>query len=473
MNKNALDSFWDLTLRNFRTAWDKIASNNKEADKIKVSSDIQGSDYHVIVGHMKDCLDGKGGEVSARKRAAELGRTYLSLSNQGRKKFLQILSNEFGTDKTLIDAAVANLNQKKAPSERFLAEQTLRQALKAPRVDLLKQFNALPEGVKFLVDLRAELILLAREDESLKGLEVDLRDLLSSWFDVGFLELKQITWDASASLLEKFFTYEAVHEIIDWDDLKNRLAADRRCFAYFHPRMPYEPLIFVWVALVDGVSDNIADLLDKDAPLVSSDKANTAIFYSISNAQIGLSGINFGNFLIKRVVDSLSKELPNITSFATLSPIPGFKKWLSSQSNSEISNLLSDDQVQLLVKSTSEESVMSALEQLLSRKNWHLDEKLLEVLREPLIRLAAHFILFEKRSGCTAADSVAHFHLNNGARLHRFNWLADLSPRGLSQSYGIMLNYLYDLKTIDSNHEAYRTGRPVMLSKQVDEVLKG
>jgi malonyl-CoA decarboxylase len=237
--------------------------------------------------------------------------------------------------------------------------------------------------------------------------------------NVGFLELRQITWNAAASLLEKLIAYEAVHEIKGWDDLKNRLALDRRCFAYFHPRMPNEPLIFVWVALVEGIADNVHVLLDPDAPLGNPETADSAIFYSISNAQAGLTGINFGNFLVKRVVDSLSRELPNIENFATLSPIPGFNLWLDQCRLDENFDLLTPEQSDVLMATANTDSPNAALIELLSRNNWYLDVALSNILKMPLLRLCAHYLSLEKRAEGTAADSVAHFHLNNGAGLER------------------------------------------------------
>ncbi len=472
MSENNTSSFWGRTLRNLRGAWDKIASDTGAPSEITVTPNLDDKDRQKLIEHMQACLDARGGEVSARKRAAALGHAYLSLNEEGRKKFLAILATEFDTDRQAINEAVSNLSQAEDGETRFKTEQNLRKALKAPRVHLLTQFNALPEGVKFLVDMRQELIPWAKQDAALKGLDGDLKSLLTGWFDVGFLELTQITWQAPASLLEKFFVYEAVHEIKGWDDLKNRLASDRRCFAFFHPRMPEEPLIFVWVALVKGIADNVQVLLDQDAPLGDPETADSAIFYSISNAQVGLSGINFGNFLIKRVVDSLSKELPNLKNFATLSPLPGFKRWLDGRLFEAPFDLLTPEQNEALMELTSKGSPEAALNELLSRDRWQEDKQVSEALREPLLRLCAHYLLLEKRNGGTAADSVAHFHLNNGARVEQLNWQADLSKRGLAQSAGVMLNYLYDLKTIDSNHESYRAGEEVMASAQVKNLLK-
>src|SRR5438874_6049348 len=289
---------------------------------------------------MLSCLDGRGGEVTARARAAELGRTYLALNPGGRERFLRLLASEFDTDHDAVDRCCAGLAAVDTTAERIAAERALRAALLPPRVTLLRQFNALPEGVKFLVDRRAELIAIANGDFVLRGLADDLRDLLANWFDIGFLELQRITWDAPASLLEKLMAYEAVHEIRGWTELKNRLEADRRCFAFFHPRMPDERLIFVEVALVTGMTGDIHALLDEAAPITDPHLADTAIFYSISNCQAGLAGISFGDFLIKRVVDALAIELPGLKVFATLSPVPGFRAWLEEQTRAGRGDLL-------------------------------------------------------------------------------------------------------------------------------------
>ncbi len=275
---------------------------------------------------LRDCLEGKGGEVSARARAAALGRTYLALNDAGRERFLRVLATEFDIDRAAVQATWERLRRAKSDDEQRRLERALRQALEAPRVKLLTQFNALPEGVKFLVDLRAELMALGASDPALASLELDLKGLLAGWFDIGFLEVKRITWELPASLLEKLIVYEAVHAIRSWTDLKNRLEADRRCFAYFHPRMPDEPLIFVEVALTQGMADDVQILLDEKAPVDDPADADTAIFYSISNCQRGLTGISFGDFLIKRVVDQLAAELPHLTTYATLSPVAGLSR---------------------------------------------------------------------------------------------------------------------------------------------------
>ena len=293
-------------------------------DILDPDPDLKKGDAERIRERLWACLEGKGGEVSARNRAAELGKAYMQLSETGRRRYLTILATEFDRDPEAAERAAAALAAA-TPEGRAAAEDALRDALSAPRERLLRQFNALTDGVKFLVDLRYDLMRFARGDEALSGLEKDLKRLLASWFDVGFLKLRRIDWNAPASLLEKLIDYEAVHAIRSWQDLKNRLDSDRRCYAFFHPSMPDEPLIFVEVALEAGLADNVHALLDEESPVGDASRADTAVFYSISNAQRGLAGIAFGDFLIKRVVDDLRAELPNLKTFARFlrSPVSG------------------------------------------------------------------------------------------------------------------------------------------------------
>jgi malonyl-CoA decarboxylase len=352
--------------------------------------------------------------------------------------------------------------------QRAATERALRAALEPPRITLLRKFNALPEGVKFLVDQRAELIELGHGDTLLAGLEEDLKRLLANWFDIGFLELKRITWESPAALLEKLMAYEAVHEIRGWTDLKNRLEADRRCFAFFHPRMPDEPLIFVEVALVSGMTGDIQALLDEAAPIGDPHSADTAIFYSISNCQRGLAGISFGDFLIKRVADALATELPGLKVFATLSPVPGFRDWLEQQSRSGSSDLLLPAE-RTAIEAFGEGVPERDLPALLDR---HADPRIADILRDPLIRLCARYLLRERTPSGRALDPVAHFHLSNGARVERLNWLGDTSAKGLQQSAGIMVNYLYRLADIEANHEAYRGEGRVVASSSIRNLIR-
>lgn len=458
----------DRTLRNLRTAWTELSDSTRYYLSGAPRPDLPGDDLGKIRQQMLDCQEAKGGEVSARARAAELGRSYLALNATGRKRFLTLLAEEFGPDRAQVAAAVEALQQVGDEEGRRRAERQLREALVPHWRRLLTRFNALPEGVKFLVDLRAELLPMARSSPELADLDADLRDLLAAWFDVGLLELRRITWDAPAALLEKLIAYEAVHKIRSWEDLKNRLDSDRRCFAYFHPNMPQEPLIFVEVALVDGMSSGVQALLDESAPSTDPKAANAAIFYSISNAQRGLAGISFGNFLIKRVVDELEHEFPNLKSFATLSPIPGFRAWYAEAAEADDGPSLTAPERRGLLQALGLEDDSSADTELvaaaLARDGWPADSALSEALKAPLMRMAARYLTTAKRRNGNARDPVAHFHLSNGARMERLNWLGDPSPNGLQQSCGMMINYLYKLGEIDDNHEAYSDGGRVATS---------
>jgi len=462
------ESVFDRTLTNLRSAWREIAESARGVLAGAPRPESAAADADQLRHQMLSCLDGRGGEVTARARAADLGRTYLSLDAEGRERFLQLLAGEFDVDRHEIDRCCNELINSSGLDQRAATERALRAALEPPRITLLRQFNALPEGVKFLVDRRAELIDLRQRHPLLAGLEEDLKRLLANWFDIGFLELKRITWESPAALLEKLMAYEAVHEIRGWTDLKNRLDADRRCFAFFHPRMPDEPLIFVEVALVAGMTGDIHALLDEAAPIGDPHSADTAIFYSISNCQLGLAGISFGDFLIKRVVDALATELPRLKVFATLSPVPGFRTWLERHSRPASGDLLLPAE-RSAIEALGGEAPERDLAALLDH---YADPRIAAALRDPLIRLCARYLLHERRPSGRALDPVAHFHLSNGARVERLNWLGDTSPKGLQQSAGIMVNYLYRLSEIEANHEAYRGEGRVAASSSIRNLLR-
>jgi len=462
----APEGLWDRTLRKMRRAWPiGVPASLKDA----VSADLGGDDVQRIRQQIDDCLQARGGEVSARARAAELGETYLVLNKEGRQRFLQLLASDYDVDAHAIEAAIsARSDVQNDPRARRQAESRLRETLRAPRVALLSQFNALEEGVKFLVDLRAELIPLARTDDGLKALDQDVYRLLTSWFDVGFLELRRITWDSPASLLEKLTKYEAVHAIRSYEDLKNRLGDDRRCYAYFHPHIPDEPLIFVEVALVNGIAGNVHALLDEKAPLGDPERADTAIFYSISNCQKGLAGVSFGNFLIKGVVSDLLRELPNLKTFCTLSPVPGFRTWLNEQIESDALNLAKGE-IRALRALTDDARTPEEFAKILNRDDAGNERS--EELEPLLIRTCARYLL-EARRGDRALDRVAHFHLSNGARIERLNWAGDLSHNGIRQSASIMVNYLYKLSDIEKNHEAYSSSSTIAASAAVRKLAR-
>ena len=451
-----------------RGAWRDIAVSFSGTVKPDLSSE---SDIGRLREQMQSCLEARGGEVSARARAASLGRTFMVLDQKGRERFLRVLAEDFDVDAEAIEAELARL-QEASPHELPKIYATLRRSLEPRRIKLLTQFNALQEGVKFLVDLRADLRRLTGKNMAFRALDDDLRQLLASWFDVGFLDLRRITWDSPASLLEKLIAYEAVHEIRSWDDLKNRLDSDRRCFAFFHPRMPDEPLIFVEVALVNGLAGNVQELLDEKAPLVDPDVADTAIFYSISNAQRGLAGISFGGFLIKRVVDVLQGEFHGLKTFSTLSPVPGFRSWLDEALKAEPQLLTKSEDDALREAAKVVEPDKNPLEAVLANPEWTNDEDLAAALEPILSRLCARYLLKEKGQDGRAKDPVAHFHLTNGALVERICWKGDTSSGGVKRSGGMMVNYLYRLDKIEENHEGYTGEGKIRASTAVNRLLK-
>ncbi|WP_372831163.1 malonyl-CoA decarboxylase [Pontibacterium sp.] len=450
-------SILDRTLNHLKKAWHDL-SVDRLKDTLELSPELTEKDHALLRQWMDSCLTNTGGEVAARRRAAQLGENYLALNAEGRKKFLLLLNQHYDVDNNAVEQAIEAWRHADDDT-RAAARVQLRDTLDPPRVKLLAQFTELPEGVKFLVDMRAELLALKREEPELAPLESDMKRLLANWFDIGLLQLERISWQSSAQLLEKLIAYEAVHAIQSWDDLKNRLDSDRRCFAFFHPNMPQEPLIFVEVALVKGLADNVQKLLDEDAPILDLKEADTAIFYSISNAQKGLAGISFGNFLIKRVVAELQHDFPALKRFSTLSPIPGFQRWLNKQTNADLETLPGG------------KNWLQIAEPRLP-EGWHLDEEVAEKRREPLLQLAAHYLTVEKRRGITALDPVAHFHLSNGAEVAQLNWLADNSDNGLKQAAGLMVNYLYDLPHIESRSQDYSAQASIAQSAKIKALCK-
>ncbi|MDI9335366.1 MAG: malonyl-CoA decarboxylase [Cytophagales bacterium] len=385
-------------------------------------------------------------QTEAGLRAVKIIDWYATAPEAHRVDLCLLMSEKFAPDIEGLRVAKEHYEQSLSTSEQGMAEIKLRRALISPRRRLLQSFAAHPLGIRFLVDLRAQLLGWLAHEPRLRTLDAELEALFTAWFDVAFLELKRITWDSPASLLEKLIQYEAVHDIKSWDDLKNRLDADRRCYGFFHPRLPSEPLIFVEVAFAnkfeDPVTTGMEPLLDVAAAPTDLSKVSTAIFYSISNTQSGLKGVSFGDSLIKLVVETLKAEYPQLKTFTTLSPIPGLTQWLKRE----------------------DEGLALAL-QALSIKS--LSEK--DVLRRRLQSAAAKYLargLAEQRP----IDPVARFHLGNGARIERLNWAADLSRRGLAQSFGLMVNYLYDLKSLAKNRALLTNGR-IAASKAVTRWL--
>ena len=421
------------------------------------AGELSDKEAQKILALLRDCAANLGGEVSTRQRAARLGEMYLKLGDAGRKSFLGLIVHEFGPNPKKVEAAHNAWQQAAGTPAQWSAEAALRSALRSPRLRILTQFNALPQGVKFLVDLRSDLLRFMDKDPALASLDRELENRFTAWFDVGFLELKRLTWRTPAAVLETLIRYEAVHEIRSWADLKNRLDSDRRCYAFFHPRMPEEPLIFVEVALVSKLAGNVQSLLDEQAPIFDAQRADTAIFYSISNTQEGLRGVSFGHFLLKRVIDDLKHDLPRLSTFATLSPIPGLRRW-AQNNEAAWRHAIDDAELPRIAKALDIKARRESLIALLEKPRWFDDERAKRLMQTPLTRLAANYLANAKRivpeKGERPLDPVARFHLGNGARVERLNYLGDTSEKGLAQSYGMMVNYLYDPDTIERNVEA-------------------
>lgn len=449
--------------------WRELSGSARHVITGKVRPNLPKEDMQLLREQMRDCLSPKGGDITARAHTVELGRTYLWLNETGKHKFLSLLAEEFDTDRKAVLAAIEAYRKAAEKGTSAKQEADLREALTTPRSRILRQFTALPNGFKFLVDMRADMVQFSAKDPSLKGLDYDLKQILASWFDIGLLDLVEITWNSPAALLEKLIAYEAVHQIRSWDDLKNRLDADRRVYAFFHNKMPLEPLIFVQVALVKGMSDSVQKLLDTHAPVFDVDEADTAIFYSISNAQKGLAGISFGNFLIKRVVAEISAQFPQIKTFATLSPVPGMRRWLDPLLTKG-EKLLTAPEGKAILKLAKQKSEPEKALLTLLNGDWYKDEDTAEAVKPILLRLGAHYLLNEKKGG-KPVDPVSNFHLFNGARLERLNWLADVSANGMKQAAGLMVNYYYKFSEIDENHEVFVAEGKIVASRQVRSYL--
>ncbi len=459
-----------LTIGELKKAWDGLKNVAKLRFRGPEGAQSRTAGEERIAAAIRECVQAKGGEASARARTVELGTLYLSLSPRERQIFHEILARDFDTDADLLRTRIQVWQAAQTQEDRIQAEIALKEALVPPRARLLKQFASLPNGLKFLIDMRADLLAQAKEDPRLYKLSRDLKEILASWFDVGLLDLREITWDSPAALLEKLIEYEAVHKIASWGDLRRRLASDRLCFAFFHNKMPGEPLIFVEVALVDNMSDNIAALLESEGKTTERTRPTTAIFYSITNTQPGLAGIHLGNFLIKTVVEKLSQEQSALKHFATLSPVPGFRHWLEPKLERGEAELLTASEREMVLTHSDEGNPALRLNEVLSGP-WHAEPAAAAWLKPILLRLCARYLTAGGARG-RALDPVAHFHLNNGARLERLNWLANTSETGMRRSYGIMVNYYYKLSDIEKNHEGYVAKTKIALGRDVRSLLK-
>jgi malonyl-CoA decarboxylase len=395
------------------------------------------------------------GEASGTALARDILTRFAELTTGPRIAFFEALAHRFGPDEKRIAAAIAAWQA--TPSDATAAE--LHHAAEPRRQELFRRLNMAPGGTRALVAMREKLMAALDHREDLAAVDADFVHLFSSWFNRGFLVLRRIDWSTPASILEKIIHYEAVHEIHDWRDLRARIdPPDRRCYAFFHPALNDDPLIFVEVALTREIAEAIPPILAGKRETTPTERASTAVFYSISNCQRGLAGVSFGSFLIKQVAAEISRELPKLATFVTLSPAPAFAGWLKRELAQESSKAIDGD----------DRAVLMALDGGV----WAKDEDAAERLREPLMRAAATYFLTARTRTRAPVDPVARFHLGNGARLERINWLADPSPKGMAQSFGIMVNYLYDLDDIEKNHEAYAGSRTIVASNAVRKLAR-
>ena len=395
------------------------------------------------------------GEASGVARAREILGRYNELTTGPRIAFFEALAERFGTDPERMQAAIAAWRER--PAATTAAE--VHAASEPRRQELFRRLNLAPGGTAALVHMREQLVDALDHRDDLAAVDEDFVHLFSSWFNRGFLVLRRIDWSTPAIVLDKIIRYEAVHEISDWDDLRRRIdPSDRRCYAFFHPALVDDPLIFVEVALTRDIPAAIAPILSPEREVMEPDKMRTAVFYSISNCQRGLAGVSFGNFLIKQVVEEICREMPKLATFVTLSPVTNFAAWLKRERAQDNSTALNE----------ADKALFAALDE----PDWWRAEETAARLQDPLMRAAAWYFLRARNGRGLPADAVARFHLGNGARLERINWLADTSERAMAQGHGLMVNYQYDLDDIEKNHEAYAESRTVVASSAVQKWLR-
>ncbi|MBZ5696859.1 MAG: malonyl-CoA decarboxylase [Acidobacteriia bacterium] len=415
------------------------------------------------MGYLCRQLLSERGEASQTALAQQIIDAYTAMDSERRLSFFKMLNSEFSPNEAAIHRAAAAYER--SPGPGTLA--ALSAAVEAPRQELIRRLNTAPGGTETLVALRGHVLQASANNGADFGpLDADLKHLFRSWFNRGFLRLERISWQTSALILEKLIRYESVHEINGWPDLHRRLEADRRCFAFFHPALANEPIIFVEVALCDGLTGNLGPLLDVNAPVLAPEKMDTAIFYSINNCLQGLRNVPMGNFLIKQVVAELAAEFPHVRTYSTLSPLPGFSRALRDTRNEQgftpgrLSRLLSDYSDDLTAAS-GRSDVVDAFFHLLEQPLSHR-----EILGAPLQRLALAYLTCARRDG-KLYDQVATFHLSNGARLERVNAFGNLRPYGLEASAGLTANYRYRPADLEENHEQFVREGKIRVSSEL------
>ncbi len=404
------------------------------------------SDY-TTVEELLEKLMSSSGEISAMVTAREILNRYKKLDNAEQLKFFQHLEQNFNADVNVVRIAFREYDQQ--PDSGTL--RTLSDATEPRRQELLRRLNQTAGATHDLVAMREDLLKLLKQNDALSAVDNDFIHLFASWFARGFLILQTIDWSTSASILERIIRYESVHEIQDWNELRRRIEPDnRRCFAFFHPALIDEPLIFVEVALCHSIPESIAEILKEEDPDSSESDYDTAAFYSISNCQPGLKNVSFGNFLIKQVVQELQSEFPSIKKFVTLSPIPKLCRWLDDETRSELDQLSLEIDLIKQLPNDIENAAAKPVE---------------------LTKVTAEYLLNAKR-GIHPIDPVARFHLGNGAQVHQIRIAADTSDKGLKQSRGVMVNYLYDLRYLERNHEQFMTAGKIDCNPEILKLLQ-
>ena len=405
-------------------------------------------DRPMRLADMANSLLSLRGEASGVALARQLLDEYTESGESDKIAFLLELAREFGPDARALERAVSGWTKKPTPANAL----ALQQAAESRRQELIRRMNQAPGGTATLVRMREDVLRKLKDEPELAPFDADFAHLLASWFNRGFLRLERIDWSTPAEVLERIIRYEAVHAISSWDDLRRRIdPPDRRCFGFFHPALGNDPLVFVEVALTQGIPGAIGPLLAENRKPMDPRKADTAIFYSISNCHLGLRGVSFGNFLIKQVVEELSRAFDNLQTFATLSPIPGFTRWLAKQA--------SQDGAGALIASADRSALLP-----LTRPGAEISDRTLEAAK-PALGNALLAYLFDAKDGSgKSLDPVSRFHLGNGARLDRVHWAADISGKGLGQSFGFMVSYVYALRDVEHNHEAYVSRGDIAMS---------
>jgi len=427
-----------------------ISSIADVGQKLFKKTELKKNDLETILALCDDLISNKGAAFGITV-ARDITNLYQTLTLENKLLFFQKINEKYKPNHTKVSEAIETYQ--KTQNDKNLYNLFI--TSEGKRRELFKRMNMAPNGISTIVSLREDLLKVLGEHKDLKPLDDDLRELFKSWFNPGFLKLAKITWDTKAAVLEKIMKYERVHEIKDMDELKRRLGEDRRFFSYFHPALEDEPIIFVQVALTNGLGKSIQEITK---PRTEGDKKyDSATFYSISNCQEGLSRVTLGNFLIKRVVFEIQEELPNIKNFGTLSPIPGFRDWFSYLEDSKIKNILGNIPIENI--------------SFLKSPDLKPGDPRIVSNKDALLKLVSHYLMNEKNHKQLPINDVCRFHLGNGAIIDDIIINANVSEVGLNRSFGVMVNYLYELKNIEKNHEDYINNKKVIVSDKVKKII--